>query len=115
VGLTSEPQQKEAGPDTTNQEPVSDEAQVKINALRYVHMKCTIAGTALLPSFVEVQPSKLKVWVLAFWWMLIKKPTKSEADCRNCFIMKCKIIMSQKLICQLNLCCLINKQHSCSP
>lgn len=34
VGLTTEPQQKEAGPNVAEQEPVSDEAQAKINSLR---------------------------------------------------------------------------------
>ncbi|XP_031571614.1 Bardet-Biedl syndrome 7 protein-like [Actinia tenebrosa] len=34
VGLTTEPQQKEAGPSVAEQEPVSDEAQAKINSLR---------------------------------------------------------------------------------
>jgi Bardet-Biedl syndrome 7 protein len=34
VGLTTEHQQKEALPNVANQEPVSDEAQAKINILR---------------------------------------------------------------------------------
>ena len=34
VGLTTEPQQKEAGPTTTAQEPISEEAQAKIDNLR---------------------------------------------------------------------------------
>ena len=34
VGLTTEPQQKEAGPMTATQEPISDEVQAKIDNLR---------------------------------------------------------------------------------
>lgn len=34
VGLTTEPQQKEAGPMTVSQEPISDEVQAKIDNLR---------------------------------------------------------------------------------
>ena len=34
VGLTTEPQQKEAGPMTASQEPISDEVQAKIDNLR---------------------------------------------------------------------------------
>ncbi|XP_048589295.1 Bardet-Biedl syndrome 7 protein homolog [Nematostella vectensis] len=35
VGLTTEPQHKEAGSDMTSQEPISEETQQKINNLRY--------------------------------------------------------------------------------
>ena len=35
VGLTTEPQRKEAGPTTASQEPISDEVQAKIDNLRY--------------------------------------------------------------------------------
>ena len=34
VGLTTEPQQKEAGPAMATQEPISDEVQAKIDNLR---------------------------------------------------------------------------------
>ena len=34
VGLTTEPQQKEVGPMTKSQEPISDEVQARIDNLR---------------------------------------------------------------------------------
>ena len=39
VGLTTEPQQKELGPTTATQEPISDEVQAKMDNLRYDSIK----------------------------------------------------------------------------
>ena len=36
LGLTTEPQQKEAGPTTATQEPISEEVQARIDNLRLV-------------------------------------------------------------------------------
>lgn len=61
VGLTTEPQQKEAGPMTASQEPISDEVQAKIDNLRLeiIYIRFLVCSMVL-----DVQQQQLNVDIM---------------------------------------------------
>jgi len=61
VGLTTEPQQKEAGPMTASQEPISDEVQAKIDNLRLeiIYIRFLVCSMVL-----DVQQQQLNVDII---------------------------------------------------